>query len=416
MGARPGRSGRAPAVPARPRDRDGVVVVDGKSAHWLRQGFPWVYPDEVVAGASRRSGQEVALEGPGGERLGTGLADLGWLAVRRFRPEGGALDRAWLTGVVDRAVRLRERCVLDAQTTCARLLHGENDGLPGVRVDLWDRWVELVLDSPSLAPLLDPLVAVLRDRLDVAGVHLCYRPDPRDTLDPAAFTPRPGWLWGEPPTGDVDVLERGMVLRVRPGDGPDAGAYPDMREVRAWLAPHWSGRRVLNTFAYTGAFSVAALRGGAAHVTSVDLGRPVLDRLEANLAANGLDPARHTTACEDVFRALDRLRRTGDLHDLVLLDPPSFSHGPDGTWSAKQDMPRLVASAARVTAPDGWLVAASNQGQISPRAFRELVHKGLAKAGRPARELAFLGAAPDFPAVTTFPEGHYLKVGVWALD
>ncbi|MCB9680339.1 MAG: class I SAM-dependent rRNA methyltransferase [Alphaproteobacteria bacterium] len=394
----------------------GVVRVNGHSEHWLRQGFSWVYPNEVEGGHGQGSGVEVTLQGPGGAVLGRGLTDVGWLAVRRLRDDAGPLDDAWLAAVVDRAVRLRERLVLADHTTAARLVHAENDGLPGVRVDWWDGWVELVLDSPGVAPLVPALVRVLHARLPVRGVHLCYRPDPRDTLDAATFSPAPGWVDGAPPGGDVVVLERGLRMAVRPGDGPDVGSYPDMRDVRAWLAPWWSGQRVLNTFAYTGAFSAAALRAGAAEVTSVDLSQPYLDRLEHNLHLNDVDDGRHTTVQADAFQALDRFRRTGQVFDRVVLDPPSFSHGPTGTWSAKKDMPRLVAAAARVTAADGWIVAASNQGQLSPRAFRGLVAEGLAKAGRVARELSFHGAAVDHPAAVTHPEGHYLKVGVWALD
>lgn len=416
-GGRAGRGGRpprAPAAKAAPIPR-GALQVDGYSEQWLSKGFPWVYPKEVVAGAPPREGEERLLVGPSGRALGRGLADAGWIAARVYRHDDGPLDAAWLDGVVDRALALRAR-LDDGRTTGWRLIHGENDGLPGIRVDRWADHLVVIADTPAVRPLLDPLLDALDARLHPQSVHLCYRPDPRDTRDLDGADPAPGLLRGRAPEAEVVVQERGIALHARPWDGPDVGIYADMRDVRAWLEPHWAGRRVLNLFAYTGAFSVAAAVHGAVQAVSVDLSGPYLARAEANLRLNGLSPDDHPLVEDDTFKALDRLRRTGERFDVVICDPPSFSHSKAGTWSAKKDLPRLVASAARVLDPGGWLVVASNQGQVSPREHRGQVADGLKKAGRWGREIAFLGAAADHPAAVTFPEGHYLKVGVWALD
>lgn len=391
--------------------------VNGHSATWLRQGFPWVYPNEVVGSLPKPAGTEVLLESADGVVLGRALTDDAWIAARVYRTDGGLLDEAWMRTRLDDAITLRERLVLGEDTTCARLVHGENDALPGVRVDKWGDYLTVIVDTPAVRALLPLLVDALVERLAPLGVFLCYRLDSRDTRDPSQFTPAPGWLYGEAPEGgEVVVIERGMAMRVRPGEGPDVGSYPDMRDVRTWLAPHWAGRRVLNTFAYTGGFSVAAKRGGAAEAVSVDLASVSLERARANFVANGLDPDASEFLAEDTFRALDRFRRTGRRFDLVVVDPPSFSHGPEGMWSAKKDLPRLVAASVRVLDRRGLLVVASNQGQVSPREFRGAMAEGFKRAERVAREIAFLGAAVDHPALVTFPEGHYLKVGVWVLD
>ena len=189
-----------------------------------------------------------------------------------------------------------------------------------------------------------------------------------------------------------------------------------MREVRAWLEPFWGGTRVLNTFAYTGAFSVVAALGGAMEVVTVDLSGKVLERAEDNFVANELEPSAFEFLQGDTFKVLDRLRRTGRTFDRVILDPPSFSRSDAGTWSASRDYPRLVAAAARVIESGGWLVAASNQGEVSPKKFAGFVAEGLRKAGRTAQLLRSIGQAPDFPAATSFPEGRYLKVHVLRLS
>jgi 23S rRNA (cytosine1962-C5)-methyltransferase len=388
------------------------LVVDGYSEGWLGKGFPWVYPKEVVKG-SARPGQVVELRSGAGKVLGTGLADEGFLAARVFRHDGGVLDAAWLASRLDRATALRD-LVVPADTDAFRLVNAECDGLPGVRIDWWRAFATIVFDSPSLAPLLPLLLDALRERRQPRGVYLWYRRDPRDRERPSPHPP-PGLVDGHAPPGAVRVRELGASYDVWPQEGPDVGLYPDMREVRAWLAPTWGGAEVLNTFGYTGAFSVAAALGGAASVTTVDLSAKYLERAEANFRANELDPSPHEFLEEDTFKALDRFRRTGRTFDRVILDPPSYSHGA-GTWSAKTDTPRLVAAAARVTAPDGWIVACNNAGDVPPRTFDGWLQEGLRKAGREAQIVANLSQAADHPASTTFPEGRYLKVRVLRLD
>lgn len=389
------------------------LVVDAYSERWLERGFPWVYRKEVAQGGGR-PGQLARVFSGGGRLLGTALLDDGWIAARVYRHGDGPLDRALVHERLDRARALRD-AVLPPDTTAFRLVNGENDGLPGLRVDWWSHYAVLVLDTPAVAPLVDWVVEWLHDRLDARGVTLCYRPDPRDERDFSAVQPAPGLVAGHPPAGPVRVRERGLCFDVAPLEGPDVGLYCDMRDVRAWLEPTWGGATVLNTFAYTGAFSVSAAYNGAAHVTTVDLSRKVLERAEANFRANDLDPSLHDFVASDTFKALDRFRRTGQLFDRVILDPPSFSRADAGVWSAKRDYPRLVAAAARVVAPDGWIVAASNQGEVSPREFDGFVADGLRKAGRSAQRIHSTGQAPDFPAAVEFPEGRYLKVGVWRL-
>lgn len=387
------------------------LVVDGYSEGWLQKGFPWVYPKEVVRGGAR-PGQVVELRSGAGKVLGVGLADEGFLAARVLRHDVGPLDAAWMAARLDRALALRER-VIPAETDAYRLVNAECDGLPGIRVDWWRAFATVVLDSPSLGPVLPLLLDALEERLQPRGVYLWYRRDPRDR-EHANPEPAPGLVRGHPPTGGVRVRELGVELDVFPQEGPDVGLYPDMREVRAWLAPTWGGTSVLNTFAFTGAFSVSAARHGASEVVSVDLSGRYLARAEANFRANALDPDAFEFLEEDTFKALDRFRRTGRTFDRVVLDPPSYSHGAS-TWSAKTDTPRLLAAAARVTAPDGWIVACNNSGDVSPRTFDGWIQEGLRKAGREAQILANLSQAADHPASTTFPEGRYLKVRVLRL-
>jgi 23S rRNA (cytosine1962-C5)-methyltransferase len=433
------QEGLAPkaALPERPkpttgreepaRARRGEVVVDGYSERWLRRGFPWVYPKEVRAG-QLDPGAEVVVRTATGETLGRGIADRGWLAVRVFRHDAGPLDKAFFADKIAQAQALRDT-LIDSGTTGYRVAHAENDGLPGIRIDRWGAHLVIALDTPALAGLLPILVEVLVARFSPDSIHFCYRPDARDTLrtttegeapSPGAMAlePAPGLCYGTAPSGAVTVTERGIKLGVLPADGPDVGVYADMRMTRTWLEPHWRGTRVLNTFAYTGAFSVVAAVHGAARVVTLDLSEKYLARARDNFVLNGLPidaPDAAEFVAEDVFRGLDRMRRKGELFDRVVLDPPSFSHSEEGMWSADRDYARLVSAACRVLAPGGWLIAASNLGELSPHKFREPIDEGIRKAERQAQEIYFGSQSPDFPAAMWFPEGRYLKVGVWRI-
>lgn len=389
------------------------VVVDGYSERWVRKGFPWVYPKEVTRGKGK-SGEEVVVRAANGDALGRGLADEGWISVRIFRHDAGPLDREWLDGVLDRAWAWRKRA-FDQNTTGYRLVNGENDGLPGIRIDRWGDHVVVTLDSPAVRSLLDGIVRWLSLELGILTVHLCYRADPRDTLDVSRVSPAPGRIHGDSTVESVQVLERGLKFEVRPAEGPDVGLYADMRETRTWMEPLWRGRAVLNTFAYTGAFSVSAAHFGASEVVTVDLSEKILERAKLNFELNGLSASQYEFGAEDTFKALDRFRRKGRSFDAIVLDPPSFSHGPGGTWSAVKDYARLVAAACRVLSKDGLLITACNLGELSPHKFQGEVEDGFRRAERVAQEVWRGSQSLDFPAASWFPEGRYLKVSVWRM-
>jgi 23S rRNA (cytosine1962-C5)-methyltransferase len=388
-------------------DAGDAVMVNSYSERWLQRGFQWVYKDEVIGRTGPlQPGQVVSIVSRDGQDLGTGIWDEGKVEVRRLREQRGPIDGAFVVELVARALARRR---LGPDTTAWRWIHGENDDFPGVRVDVWGSHLSLLLDSRSYEGLIDPLVDALTSQRDVESIHLGWRPR-QDEAAISAF----GCIWGTPPTEHVLVSELGLQYAVHPGRGLDAGLYPDMRGVRKWLQGHWSGRSVLNTFSYTAAFSVAAAAHGAREVVTVDLAASAIERARANFEINGLDTSAHRFLVEDTFKALDRMRRKGERFDLVIADPPSFSHGPDGTWKMSRDMPRLVAACLRVLEPHGWILVATNQGSVSPKEFQKMIQSGADRAGRRVR-LVHQGTPPhDFPAALHFPESRYLKA--WVLE
>ncbi|MSQ03025.1 MAG: class I SAM-dependent rRNA methyltransferase [Myxococcales bacterium] len=383
------------------------IVVNAYSTGWLKRGFPWVYPAEVVRG-SAAPGTVVSLRGEGGTALGLGVADRGWIAVRRFRRDEGPVDAGLIGARVSAAAR--RRLSIGPQATAYRLVNAENDDLAGIRVDVWGRVVVVAVDSPSLRALGESAGLAARDELgNIDAVWLSERRDPRD-VDRATGAPR--CVFGDAAILEVVVHELGLAYEVRPALGKDAGLFTDMRDNRAWMARHWHGTRVLNLFAHTGAFSVSARRHGAGEVVSVDLSEGHLARARRNFALNELDAGE--LLAEDCFRVLDRFRRQGRRFDRVVVDPPGYSHSDAGTWQGEKDWARLSAASLRVLEPGGWLIAASNLGTQSPKQFGGALQEGAERAGRELRLCHEGTPGVDHPAALHFPESRYLKF--WVME
>lgn len=340
---------------------------------------------------------------------GVGIFTSGKVAVRRFRQDAGPLDEVLFSRLLAAAQRRR---VLPDDTNAWRLVHGESDDVPGVRVEVFGELAVITLDDPALRAIIPPLQDALLQALSLRSIWLHWRPSDSEA---DRFTDLPsGLIWGTAPASDPVVQELGLSYCVRPSAGHDIGLFCDMREVRAWMTPHWAGRRVLNLFCFTGAYSVSAAAHGATEVVSVDLSAPIMERVRANFAVNDLAQEMHQFWVEDTFKALDRLRRKGESFDVIVADPPSFSHGPSGTWSVAKDYKRLVAACLRVLRPGGWLIAATNLGAISPRDFKGYLIDGAERAGRRLRVIHEASTPIDVPAALHFPESRYLKC--WVLE
>ena len=403
------RKGSQPRPPRFPDGAKNAVMVNGYSSEWLGKGFDWIYPNEVVArvGATE-SGNVVEIYSKDGRVLGVGVASEGKVAVRRFRTDLGPIDQEFVTTALRRALSRRK---IEKDTTAWRWLHGENDDFPGVRIDVWANDLCLAIDHKSLSFLVPKIVEATRTLWPVECIWQNRRPEHNDDR----VSPTAGHcLYGDGVCRDVTVVEHDLRFIVRPEMGLDAGLYPDMRDVRRWLIPHWHGKRVLNTFAYTGAFSVAAAANGAATVDTVDLAATAIERCRANFSINDLSTDGHGFWVEDTFMALDKFRRAGKEFDVIVVDPPSFARGPNGVWSVERDLSRVVASCLRVLAEGGWILVATNQGSMSPRDFQKQIHTASLKVGKRLR-LIHQGSPPhDIPAALGFPESRYLKA--WILE
>ena len=312
-----------------------------------------------------------------------------------------------------RAAEQRAPLLASGRTTAYRWVNGLADGLEGVTVDVFSDVLVLALYAEIEAgPLVEALVAEASPR----AVYVKRRPRAASRLPPEALRKRaPSAPLHGADVETVDVLEEGLTFRIRPGEGLAVGLYLDMRDTRAFVRAHASGTTLLNCFAYTGGFAVAARAGGATAAVNLDVSKRALRWAEENAALNGQPTAAADALCGDAFSWLPRLARGGRTFSTVVLDPPAFARGPSGPFSVARDTPRLVERAAAVVAASGTLLACCNQQSLSAERFSALVQRGLAASGRRAKPLARLGASGvDFPVRNGEPEG--LKVEVLRLD
>ncbi len=381
----------------------------------LAAGHPWVYRDHVPAGTNLPDGSWARVETGRTAALGLWAAE-GAIALRIVRHGTidavlGPPERTCVASTVARALALR--AALEAAGSDAyRLLYGEGDGLPGLTVDRYGRYAVVQayaagyrLPGSDAGALLREVVRALAMALPLKGVLAA----------PRAGEPL-NVLWGEAPPAELTVREQGLRFLANLFEGQKTGLFLDHREHRALVRAYAYGRRVANLFAYSGAFSVYALAGGALRAVDVDVGAAALRDAQRNVLANadliGADAAeRHATLRRDLLSdpaaALADPLLAGS--DLIVLDPPSLARRKGQRHAALRSYRRLNA-AALAALPDGGLLAtASCTAQVSPEAFRAALAQAAAEAAVEAQVLHESGHAPDHPVPLAFPEGRYLK-------
>lgn len=373
----------------------------------LQRRHPWVF-ESSIAGGKADPGETVRVQTSDGT-FG------GWAAYSpssaiRLRvwsfDEAERIDRAFFERRIARAIALRAR--LPIASDGLRLIHGEADGLPGLIVD---RYAD-VLSAQFLSVGVERWKTTIADALlGATGLTRLYERSDTSNRSLEGLQPQAGWLRGDGPT-ELSIREHDWRLTLDVAEGHKTGFYLDQRDSRKFFADtvrQLGCRRVLNCYCYTGGFSVAALAGGAEHVTSIDSSAPALARAAAHVTLNGFDAARHQTLDADVNRSLRAMLERGERFDAIVLDPPKFAPTAAHAERAARAYKDINRLAFMLLAPGGALFTFSCSGGISADLFHKIVAGAGLDAGVDGIVYARLGAAPDHPMTVTFPEGEYLK-------
>ncbi|WP_085318083.1 class I SAM-dependent rRNA methyltransferase [Derxia lacustris] len=390
----------------------------------LLHGHPWIFSGAIETEPQRtQPGATVQVESAGGKPL----ALASWSPSSQIRARvwsfdlSRPIDHAFFKRRVAEAIALRRALMPDFDRQGAlRLLHGESDGLPGVICDWYraelapaaggESWLVLQLTSAGAERWRDALVAAL---VDATGTPNVYERSDSDVRGLEGLAPRTGVIRAAAgvtgPSAGFSIEENGLRLGVDIVGGHKTGFYADQRVNRAKVGRMAAGKRVLNTFCYTGGFSVAALAGGAESVVSIDSSADALELARANVARNGLDAGRADWICDDAFQALRRLRAEERQFDLVILDPPKLAPSAAHVERAARAYKDINLNGLRLLAPGGLLFTYSCSGAISTELFQKIVAGAAADAPADAVIVERLGADADHPLRLAFPEGEYLK-------
>jgi 23S rRNA (cytosine1962-C5)-methyltransferase len=372
-----------------------VTLLKGKEVSLLRR-HQWVFSGAIAkASAKATNGDVVRVEAANGKFLGVGHWHDSSIAVRILSFKERPIDSDFWSERLSDALTLRKAIALpSAPTDCFRLVHGEGDGLPGLIIDIYGDAAVIQTHTTGMALAAKDISNALQGLKDLPlrTIHL------RDIAGKHA-----AHLLGDDHEGIV--VENGLKFKVNRVEGQKTGFFLDQRDNRALLGRYANGRNVLNTFCYTGGFSVYALKAGAVKVTSVDVSAKAVALAEENVSMNFKAGKRHEAVCTDAFKFLDH----AEGFDLIILDPPAFAKGMKARHQAVQGYKRLNETALRRIAPNSILFTFSCSQVVGPELFEKTIYSAAINAGREVRVLHRLGHAADHPVSLYHPEGEYLK-------
>lgn len=392
-----------------PDERRIALRVTPEAERALRGGHPWLFERAITRQSHQGQAGDLAVVFDRKDRfLAVGLYDPHSTIRARIlqRGEPAAINRDWFAARLAEAAQLRAP-LLAQQTTGYRLVHGANDGLPGLVVDRYERTLVLKLYTSAWLPRLRDLLPALAEAAPAERVvlRLGRAASPQHGLSD-------GTILSGPPLEDAVLFsENGLRFEADPVRGQKTGFFLDQRENRARVEELAAGKSVLDVFAYTGGFSLYAARGGARVVVSLDSSAPALESAARNMVLNRHHPAvaaaSHELLVEDAFEGLARLGKSRRRFDVVIVDPPAFARRQTQVAQALVTYARLTRLGLGVLRPGGTLVQASCSSQVGAEPFFEEINRAAAQAGRPLREIERTGHPLDHPI--GFKEGAYLK-------
>ncbi len=389
-------------------------------------GHPWLYREAIrpVHGhtSAPETGDVVGLEDGEGKLVARGVFDGGSpLAVRVWTRGDVRVDAALVQERLAHALALRTRLFGgSADTDAYRLLHGEGDRMPGLVLDRYAQVAVLRTDGDAAAALFARHRDVFEGQLRALGIetllHRQVGSDRGKATGPAqrAAAGGPELVFGPAITEAVLVREHGMPFASDLIRGQKTGSFLDQRDNRRRVRQLAHGRRVLNLFSYAGGFSQAAVLGGAARVTSVDIAHDAHRTAHASFKLAGLDPGLHEFVTADAFQWLESavdargIAKANQQYDLIVSDPPSFAPNEKSLPKALAAYKRLHRACVRLLTPSGIFCAASCSSHVDAKTFLGTLDEATLEE-RPLRVLEQHGAPPDHPVLPAFPEGAYLK-------
>ena len=329
---------------------------------------------------------------------------IGWILSLQ---EDEKIDFDFFIAKIQKAIQSREVFYRDTTTNAFRIFNGEGDGVGGLSIDYFNGFYMVTWYSIGIFEFRDAIVKALKSSVEYKGIYQKKRFDTKvmylgeaDDFICGAKAPQP-----------LIVQENGVNFAIYLDDGAMVGVFLDQKDVRKTIRDKYAkAKSVLNTFSYTGAFSVYAALGGAKKTTSVDLAKRSLSKTKEQFEVNGIDSAKQEIIVDDVFDYFKYAVRKKLLFDMVVLDPPSFARSKKRTFSASKDYAKLLKEAIQITNKNGIIVASTNAANVSMFTFRDFIKKAFSDLKLKYKVEESFSLPTDFKVNPKFQEGNYLKV------
>ncbi|MBF0705033.1 class I SAM-dependent rRNA methyltransferase [Alkalihalobacillus hwajinpoensis] len=385
------------------------VQVQAKHQKKFYKGYPLIFKEAIVnADVLKEEGTILRLEDEKGQFIARGYygrqnKGYGWVLSQN---EQEAIDQDFFVRKIQQALRHRTSFFEDPTTTAFRVVNGEGDGLGGVTIDYFDGYYLINWYSEGIYSFKNVVVEALKQLVDFKGIYEKKRFDAK-----GQYVEDDDFVEGERGEFPLIVKENGVNFAVYLNEGAMVGVFLDQRPVRKLIRDQYAkGKTVLNTFSYTGAFSVFAVEGGATGTTSVDLANRSLNKTIEQFSVNGIDYEEQNILVMDVFKYFKYAVKKNLSFDMVILDPPSFARSKKHTFSAAKDYKDLLKDAISITEDNGVIVASTNYSGYDMKKFKGFVDQAFKETNGKYELLEEFTLPEDFRTIKEFREGNYLKV------
>ncbi len=386
-----------------------TLQIKSKFASRFQDGYPLIFKEAVVnLHDLKEEGTLLELVDEQNRFIGKGYygqqnKGYGWVLTRK---ENESIDQSFFNRKLKKAIDSRQTFWDDPNTTAFRLFNGEGDGIGGFTVDYFDGYLLINWYSEGIYKFNEFVLEALKIHVEFKGIYEKKRFDQK-----GQYIEDDDFVLGERADFPIVVKENGVHFAVYLNDGAMVGVFLDQRDVRKSIRDMYSnGKTVLNTFSYTGAFSVFAALGGAEKTTSVDLANRSMSKTIEQFSLNEIDYEAHEIRVMDVFNYFKYAVRKEIKFDMVILDPPSFARSKKHRFSVAKDYKDLIKDAIAITEDKGTIVASTNYAGFDMKKFKSFVDQAFKETNGKYKILQEHSLPEDFKTTEAFPEGNYLKV------
>ncbi|CAM4102231.1 class I SAM-dependent rRNA methyltransferase [Mesobacillus thioparans] len=389
--------------------KDVTFKVKGKFANKYKSGYPLISKEAILnLNEVTKEGTIIRLVDEKNRFIAKGYfgkqnKGYGWVLSRN---ENEQIDQKFFVNKLRDAISYREPFFNSLDTNAFRIVNGEGDGLGGLTIEYFDGYYLINWYSKGIYNFREYIINALKELTEFKAIYQKKRFDVSGN-----YIEEDDFVAGERGTFPLIVKENGINFAVYLNESAMVGVFLDQRDVRKRIRDAYAkGKNVLNTFSYTGAFSVFAAVGGAVKTTSVDLANRSLSKTVEQFSLNGIDSDSQDIIVEDVFHYFKYAVKKQLVYDMVILDPPSFARSKRTIFSAEKDYKDLLKEAISITKDDGIIVASTNSSSFNMKKFKTFIDQAFRESNRKYQLVEEFSLPKDFKIIKEFPEGNYLKV------